>query len=52
MASSTVLTPTGRGNASSSRLRAALRLTRLWPRHGKRAEADELLVPIDGGQCG
>jgi hypothetical protein len=29
-------------------LRAAIRVSRLFPRHGKRTEASDLLTPIDG----
>jgi predicted ATPase len=37
-----------RQQAKSLELRAAMSLARLWQRHGKRAEARELLAPIYG----
>jgi hypothetical protein len=33
---------------AQDRLRAAMSLARLWQQQGKRAEAYELLAPIDG----
>jgi predicted ATPase len=40
------LTITRRQQAKSWELRAAMSLSRLWQRQGKRAEAYELLAPI------
>ena len=37
-----------RQQAKSLELRAAMSLSRLWQRQGKRAEAHELLAPIYG----
>jgi predicted ATPase len=39
----------GHQQAKSLELRAALSLSRLWQRQGKRGEARKLLVPVYGG---